>query len=89
MASEADLWGGHPMAYLKQWRKPRTKIRELIKLGIPTKQAINIGLSRKGYWHLSRTQATNWGLSDAFLTEQGMISLRDLWIKIHHPATAR
>lgn len=77
------------MAYLKQWRKPRTRIRELIKLGIPLKQAISIGLSRKGYWRLSRTQATNWGLSDAFLTEQGMISLRDLWIKIHHPTTVR
>jgi len=77
------------MAYIKQWRKPRTKIRELIKLGVSVKLAINIGLSRKGYWRLSRTQATNWGLSDDFLAEQGMISLRDLWIKIHYPATAR
>ncbi len=25
------------MAYFKQWRKPRTKIRELIKLGVPVK----------------------------------------------------
>ncbi|MGK5093101.1 group II intron reverse transcriptase/maturase [Deltaproteobacteria bacterium TL4] len=77
------------MAYMKQWRKPRTKIRELIKLDVPVKLAINIGLSRKGYWRLSRTQATNWGLSDVFLTKQGMISLRDLWIKIHYPATVR
>ena len=77
------------MAYIKQWRKPRTKIRELIKLGVPTKLAISIGLSRKGYWRLSRTQATNWGISDDFLAKQGMISLRDLWIKIHYPATAR
>ena len=77
------------MAYIKQWRKPRTKIRELIKLGVPLKLAINIGLSRKGYWRLARTQATNWGLSDDFLAQQGMISLRDLWIKIHYPATAR
>ena len=77
------------MAYIKQWRKPRTKIRELIKLGVPVKLSISIGLSRKGYWRLSRTQATNWGLSDDFLAKQGMVSLRDLWIKIHYPATAR
>ena len=77
------------MAYIKQWRKPRTKIRELIKLGVPVKLSISIGLSRKGYWRLSRTQATNWGLSDDFLAKQGMLSLRDLWIKIHYPAKAR
>ncbi len=41
------------MCYWKQWRKPRRRIRELIKLGVRTHDAISLGLSRKSYWRLS------------------------------------
>ncbi|MEW6417339.1 MAG: group II intron maturase-specific domain-containing protein [Nitrospirota bacterium] len=37
------------MCYLKQWRRARKRISELIKLGSPKYQAILTGLSRKGY----------------------------------------
>lgn len=77
------------MCYWKQWRKPRKRIRELIKLGVNTKEAIHMGLSRKSYWRLSKTQATNSGLSNSHFDKIGLLSLRDIWIKIHHPATAR
>lgn len=42
------------MYYLKQWRRARKRIGELIKLGAPKHHAILTGLSRKGYWHLVR-----------------------------------
>jgi RNA-directed DNA polymerase len=77
------------MCYWKQWRKPRRRIRALIKLGVNTREAIRLGLSRKSYWRLSKTLATNSGLSNAHFTEIGLISMRELWCKIHHPATAR
>ena len=77
------------MCYWKQWRKPRKRIRELIKRGVRTKEAINMGLSRKSYWRLSKTLATNCGQSNATLEKEGLISIRKLWCKIHHPATAR
>jgi len=77
------------MAYWKQWRRPRRRIRALIKLGVKKREAISIGLSRKSYWRLSKTLATNSGLSNAHFKEIGLISVRELWCKIHHPATAR
>jgi RNA-directed DNA polymerase len=77
------------MCYWKQWRKPRRRIRELIKMGVSKRDAIFLGLSRKSYWRLSKTLATNSGLSNAHFEKIGLISMRQLWCKIHHPATAR
>jgi hypothetical protein len=78
-----------PSMAVKQWRKPRRRIRELIKLGVRKKEAISLGLSRKSYWRLSKTLATNAGLDNAHFKQIGLISMRTLWCKIHHPATAR
>ena len=77
------------MCYWKQWRRPRRRIAQLIKLGVSKRDAIRLGLSRKSYWRLSKTMGTNLGLSNAHFEEIGLISLRTLWCKIHHPATAR
>ncbi len=77
------------MCYWKQWRRPRRRIRELIKLGVRKPDAISMGLSRKSYWRLSKTLATNAGLNNAHFDKIGLISMRTLWCKIHHPVTAR
>ena len=78
------------MCYWKQWRKARRRIGELIKLGSAWYQAILTGLSRRSYWHLvesslrlAKTLSTNTGLSKAFLEQQGLVSIRTLWIQIH------
>jgi RNA-directed DNA polymerase len=77
------------MCYWKQWRRARRRIEELIKLGAPRYHAILTGLSRKGYWHLAKTLSTNCGLGNKFLEQQGLTSIRSLWIGIHYPAKAR
>jgi RNA-directed DNA polymerase len=41
------------MCYWKQWRRPRTRIGNLLKLGTSKRHAISTGISRKGYWRLS------------------------------------
>ncbi|MDP2800152.1 MAG: group II intron reverse transcriptase/maturase [Deltaproteobacteria bacterium] len=90
-AVEMDQWFRRRirMCYWKQWHRAKKRIGELIKLGAFKRQAILTGLSRKGYWHLAKTFSMNVGLSNAYLTKQGLTSLRTLWIRIHHPATAR
>jgi len=87
-AVELDHWLRRRirMCYLKQWGRARKRIGELIKLGSPKYQAILTGLSRKGYWHLAKTYSTNCGLSKQYLENQGLVTLRTLWIKIHYPA---
>ena len=72
------------MCYLKQWRKPRTRIRNLIKLGTRTFTAVCLGLSSKGPYRLARTLATQSGMSNKWLAQQGLVSVRELWIKFHY-----
>jgi RNA-directed DNA polymerase len=74
------------MCYWKQWKRCRKRVGELLKLGVSERQAVLTALSRKSYWHLSRTMATQVGLNDAWLKSQGLISVRDLWISFHYPA---
>jgi RNA-directed DNA polymerase len=69
------------MCYWKQWRRPRTRIGNLLKLGTPRQHAFSTGLSRKGYSRLSRTLATQTGMSNEWLAQQGLLSIRDLWMK--------
>jgi len=40
-------------------------------------------LSSKSYGHLSRTLATQTGRTNDWLKSQGLISVRDLWMKAH------
>ena len=65
------------MYYWKQWRKPRTKIRNLIKLGVPVRAAISCGLSSKSYWRSSKPPGINMGLGLNYLKQQGLFLLRD------------
>jgi RNA-directed DNA polymerase len=71
------------MCYWKQWRRVRTKVRHLLALGTSRRHAILTALSRKAYWHLSRTLATQTGMTNKWLVAQGLISIRDLWMKSH------
>jgi RNA-directed DNA polymerase len=77
------------MCYWKQWRYARTKVRELLKLGTYRKAAILVAISRKGPWHLSRTLATQTGMTNQWLKEQGLLSVKELWVNIHYPTTVR
>ena len=49
------------------------------------KQAIMIGLSSKGPWRLARTYGSQSGLTNKYLKEQGLISMRKLWIAFYYP----
>jgi len=69
------------MCYWKQWRYTRTKVRHLLALGVGKRTAIMTGISSKSYWHLSRTMATQVGMSNDWLRAQGLVSIRALWMK--------
>jgi RNA-directed DNA polymerase len=73
------------MAYWRQWRKVRTKIRNLIAMGVETRTAILCGLSSKGPWRNAKTPAIQQALSLEFFNKVGLHSLREGWIKLHYP----
>ena len=71
------------MCYWKQWRLVRTKVRRLLALGVGKRQAILTAISSKSYWRLSKTLATQVGMTNLWLKDHGLISVRDLWMKAH------
>jgi len=74
------------MCYWKMWKRPKKRFKEMRKLGVPLKQTKMVVSSRKAYWKLSRTLATNMGMGNEWLAEQGLISLKEQWSRIHYPA---
>jgi len=75
------------MCLWKQWRYTRTKVRELMKLGTRRKTAIDTAISRKGPWRLSRTLATQTGMTNQWFAQLGLLNVKELWCKIHYPAS--
>ncbi len=72
------------MAFWRQWRKPRTKVRSLMKLGVGVQSAVACGITSKGPWRSSKTPGIQQALSNAFLKSQGLYALRDGWIMLHY-----
>ena len=66
----------------KQWKNPRTRIANLKKLGIREQEAVTHGVSSKGPWVMSSSQAVHEALSVAFLSESGLVSLLEVWSKL-------
>jgi len=77
------------MCYWKQWRHIRTRVRNLLKLNTSLQQAVSTGSSSKGYWRLSKTMGTQTGMTNLWLKDQGVISVKELWVNIHYPTTVR
>ena len=67
------------MCYWKQWRYPRTKVRNLVRLGVDRDFAIKHAVSRKSYWRMSRTPAMRYAMPNKWLEQQGLLSLKQLW----------
>lgn len=72
------------MAYWRQWRKPRTKVRNLIRLGVPIQSAVACGITSKGPCRSSKTPGIQQALSNDYLKSQGLYSLREGWIRLHY-----
>ncbi|WP_218933101.1 group II intron reverse transcriptase/maturase [Roseimaritima multifibrata] len=70
------------MCYWKQWKRPKRRREMLIRLGVPRRQAIRHARSRKGHWRMAKTIASNVGLTNKWLQEEGLLSLKTLWAQL-------
>jgi hypothetical protein len=79
--SELDKWVRRRLrcGYGKQGRNPRTRIKHLRRLGIREHEAVTQGVSSKGPWVLSASQAVHEALSVDYLAESGLVRRFDLW----------
>lgn len=55
----------------KQWKKPRTKVQNLRKLGIPEGQAYQWGNSRLGYWRIAGSPVLSCSITNEKLAKAG------------------
>ena len=60
----------------KRWKQGTTRYRELRKLGVPQGRA-GLGAIGRSPWHMSNTPVVNEVLSNAYLRNSGLKSLKD------------
>lgn len=67
----------------KQWKKPRTRVQNLIKLGIPEWAAKTYGNARKGYWRMSGTTTVMRAISNERLAAAGYFEILTYYESVH------
>ena len=81
---ELDKWVRRRirMCIWESWKNGRTRAAALMKLGVPEHEAFTHGMSSKGPWALSSSQAVHQALPVALLEERGLPSLLAIWKKL-------
>ena len=70
------------MCQWKQWKRTRTRVRELRALGLNELHVWEAAGSRKSYWRISRTPSLHKALNNAYWREQGLASLEERYLAI-------
>ena len=71
------------MCIWKQWKKVKTRYKNLKKLGLNHYEAIKFANTRKGYWRVANSAILNITLTNQFFNDLGLKSLTCQYIKIH------
>ena len=71
------------MCIWKQWKRPRTKVRNLIKMGVPKDLAWQAGNSRRGHWYTTHTVAINMAMTKERLISSGFYDLSTAYQSVH------
>ena len=56
----------------KQWKNPKTRVRNLKKLGIAHEYAMTCGNARKKYWHMSKIKWVAIAMPERYFIEKGL-----------------
>lgn len=73
----------------KQWKKPRTKLRNLMKLGVPECFARMAANSRRGYWFTVKTGAVTRAITNERLIRAGYFELSPAYESIQAACVGR
>ena len=71
------------MCIWKQWKKVKTRYKNLKKLGLNHWQAIKFANTRKGYWRTANSPIMETTFTNQFFNDLGLKSLTRQYIKIH------
>ncbi len=71
------------MCIWKMWKRPRSKMKYLMKLGIPRYYAHMAANNRRGCWFSSATSTVNRALSKEILVRKGFYDLAEAYQQMH------
>ena len=67
----------------KQWKNPRTRVTNLMKLGMPQWQAYRNGNSRKGYWAVAGSGILTHTITNKRLAAAGYFDILNYYDSLH------
>ncbi len=73
------------LCYWKDWKRPRTRRRHLMALGISKDDVKLASRSRKGTWRVAGNSIVQRALTKQWLWDQGVPNMRQQWIVLHYP----
>jgi len=73
------------LCYWKDWKRPRTRRRHLLALGISRDEVHLATRSSKGYWRMAGNSIVQRALTKRWLWDRGVPNLRQQWVDLHYP----
>ena len=71
------------MRIWKQWKRPETKTRNQMKMGVPFDLAYQAGNSRRGYWFTTHTVAVNMAMTKERLIRGGFFDIATAYQSVY------
>jgi len=81
---DSNIMGRLRYCIWKSWKRLRTRIRNLAKLGIPIGLAIKWGLNRRGGWHIVNTPILKTTITTERLKQRGFIPMSEIFVRYSH-----
>lgn len=86
--AETDKWFRRRMRQVlwKQWKKPRTRVANLRRLGIRPDLAYQWGMSSRAYWRIAGSPVLQRALPNQYWVDVDLILFRDAWDRFQRPS---
>ena len=89
MKNDMERWNewlcGRIRMYIrKQWKKPRTRVENPKKLGMPDRQAYRNGNTRKGYWAVAGSGILTHTITNERLARRGYYDISEAYKSLYY-----
>jgi len=71
------------MCYWKQWKKIKTRHRNLVSMGVKNSKAWKFANTRKGYWCIAGSPVLSQTLTNEYLESLGLVSIVEIYSLVH------
>jgi RNA-directed DNA polymerase len=81
---DLDEWFRRRMRQIrwKEWKRPKTRLVNLLRLGIPRQTAYEWSNSSKGYWRIAGSAILQRALPNSYWDDQGLKLLNPTWQRL-------